>query len=83
MLSLNFNIKIGMTLSEYYINRNVKIIKRVKELQNNTKEQVPVILNKVAIEFDVSPFTIKAVFYDKSYAYAKEAWDMFNQNKTN
>lgn len=72
-----------MTLSEYYINRNVKIIERVQELKTLKVGDGPTIFNTVGAEFTLSAYTVKAVFHDRSYAYAKEAWKIFNNSKAN
>ena len=79
--TVNFNNNIGMTLSEYYIDRNVSIIRRVLELRKSTTDNMPIVLKVVAKEFGISPYTVRMVFYDKNYAYASEAWAIVNKDK--
>lgn len=72
-----------MTLKDYYINRNVKILELFHELRDSTSDTVRNIVPKVATEIKVSPSLVKAVLYDKKYAFAHEAWKIFNNSKAN
>lgn len=69
-----------MTLEEYYIDRNVRIIKRALELRDK-KNSYRIVFEQISDEFDISTHTVKAIIFDKNYAYASEAWEIVNKNK--
>lgn len=69
-----------MELSEYYINRNVGIIKAYNALVNSgikTREA----LQRVATQYSVSYSLISAVIYTEGYAYREEALKRIEDEK--
>lgn len=67
-----------MELRDYYIERNYQIIKLFQQLRSDNMKAREA-TQQVATHFKVSYGTVNAVIYTENYAYAKEAWEKYNQ----
>ena len=67
-------------ITQSYINRNVKIIRRFLELLKEGKvtRQATEI---VAKETNISEHTVHKIFFDKEYSHAAQAWAIIHKEE--
>lgn len=69
------------TLADYYIARNVKIIRSFNVHRKNMTVRDAFIV--VGEEYSVSKHTVERIIYSPTYAYAAEAHAIVNKEESN
>jgi|GEM_PF-6402547 len=68
------------TLKKYYINRNATAIKAFLKLRNKGIQWRTAVTMIANGNYEISESVLNAVLSNKNYSYAKEAWDIVNND---